>query len=87
MKYRLLMLSPEFVADALPETVREDVAQAYRVIEYETAEELAALLQEAVKLLAEDLPHDEPASTPPSQGSQGPGWAPGDDPSAGVYQG
>jgi len=65
MKYRLLMLSPVF--DDPPEVVREDVAQTYRVIEYESPEELAALLQEAVTLLAREATEDAaPAPAPPT---------------------
>ncbi len=60
MKYRLLMLSPMFEEASLPEMVRPDVAEAYRIVEYENPEELAALLQEAVTLLAREAT-DEPA--------------------------
>jgi len=73
MKYRLLMLSPVF--EAPPEVVREDVAQAYRVIEYESPEELAALLQEAVTLLAQEVTEDAtpaPAPPPPPGGVEAP---------------
>ena len=54
MKYRLLMLSPVFEEATLPEIVRPDVAETYRVVEYESPEELAALLQAAVILLVQD---------------------------------
>jgi len=60
MKYRLLMLSPMFEEASLQEMVRPDVAEAYRIVEYENPEELAALLQEAVTLLAREAT-DEPA--------------------------
>lgn len=60
MKYRLLMLSPMFDEATLPETVRPDVAELYRIIEYESPEELAALLQEAVILLVKDVRDESP---------------------------
>jgi len=53
MMLRLLMLSPVF--EDPPEVVREDVAEACAIIEYETPEELIAKMQEAVTLLAEKL--------------------------------
>lgn len=53
--YRLLMLSPVFVEVDVPLVVREDVAEACAIIEYETPEELAAKMQDAVKLLADQV--------------------------------
>ena len=55
MKYRLLMLSPEFEEAAVPEVVREDVAEVCAIIQYETAEELVGKVQEGLKALAEQL--------------------------------
>jgi len=55
MKYRLLMLSPVFEETALPEIVREDVAEVCAIMEYETAEDLAAKLLEAMQLLLDKL--------------------------------
>lgn len=56
MKYRLLMLSPIFAdPETVPLVVREDVAEACAIIEYDTPEELSAKLQDAVKLLADQV--------------------------------
>ena len=55
MVIRLLMLSPVFTEDALPEVVREDVAEACAYIEYEMPEELVAKMLEAVTQLAEKV--------------------------------
>jgi len=53
MALRLLMLSPVF--EVPPEIVREDVAEACAIVEYETVEELAQKIHEAATALTEQL--------------------------------
>lgn len=64
MATRLLMLSPVFEGDAVPEVVRSDVAEVCAIIYYDTPEELAANLHDAVTSFADELAprsRDEPA--------------------------
>lgn len=55
MKYRLLMLSPVFADLEVPEVVRSDVAEVCATISYDTPEELAANLHDAVTSFADEL--------------------------------
>lgn len=64
MATRLLMLSPVFEGEPVPEAVRPDVAEVCASIAYETPEELAANLHDAVTHFADALAprtRDEPA--------------------------